>query len=74
MANEPMEHSRFGSKILHEKSDFQQIKSDLNQYRTRKKSSLQDCVSLRGHFAPRLFLLSSSFIRKKFERENSHGP
>ena len=26
-----------------------------------KKSSPEDCVSPRGHFAPRLFLLSSSF-------------
>ena len=28
-----------------------------------KKSSPQDCVSPRGHFAPRLFLLSSSFSK-----------
>ena len=35
--------------------------SPLNRCRTGKKSSPQDCVSPRGHFAPRLFLLSSSF-------------
>ena len=33
----------------------------VNRYRSEKKSLPQDCVSLRGHFAPRLFLLSSSF-------------
>ena len=32
-----------------------------------EKSSPQDCVSLRGHFAPRLFLLSTSF----FDRDPS---
>ena len=33
----------------------------MQEKRTGKKSSPQDCVSPRGHFARRLFLLSSSF-------------
>ena len=37
----------------------------LNRCRTGKKSWPQDCVSSRGHFTPRLFLLSSSFSEIK---------
>ena len=36
----------------------------LNRYRTEKKSSPQDCVSLRGYFAPRFFLQRFSFFEK----------
>ena len=39
----------------------------VNRYRTEKKSSPQDCVSSRRHFAPRLFLLRYSF----FDRNSS---
>ena len=35
-----------------------------NRYRTEKKYSPQDCVSLREHFAPRLFLQRFSFFDK----------
>ena len=48
---------------------MKQQRFHLNRYRTLwrltdaglEKSSPQDCVSPRGHFAPRLFLLSFSF-------------
>ena len=40
-----------------------------NRYRTEKKYSPQDCVSLREHFAPRLFLQRFSFLTKLCARE-----